>query len=288
MANKADQNSEGLEQELHFEPPTLEFVMKTTDPLRKYFTPEFQGLEHVDKDKPALYVHNHTVIGLFDGQLIGAELYKEKGVFMRSLVDNIHMEIPFWRDVIKSIGGSVRGSRENCAELMRRKEHILVFPGGGREVCKKKGEKYKLTWKNRTGFARMAMEYGYPIIPIVGVGGDDVYDIVFDSEDVMNSAVGKFLKKTGIAQKFLKNGEHIPPLVRGVGPTFFPKPVKFYYAIGEPIDTTRFAGQHEDKDLQMQVRQEVELSFNKLFIDLIAKRDADHEELPLLRRLLSK
>lgn len=285
---KTEQTPEELKHQLRFDPPSVEFVMKTTEPLRKYFTPEFFGLENVDKDKPALYVHNHTVIGIFDGQLLGAELYKEKDIFLRSLVDNIHMDIPFWRDVIRDVGGSVRGTPENCAELMRRKEHILVFPGGGREVCKKKGEKYKLTWKKRTGFARMAMQFGYPIIPVVGVGGDDTYDIVFDSDDVMNSAVGKFLKKTGIAQKFLKDGEHIPPFVKGVGPTFIPKPVKFYYAIGEPVDTTRFAGQHQDKELQMQVRQEVELSFNKLFLELIAKRDADHEQLPLVRRLLSK
>jgi hypothetical protein len=38
---------------------------------------------------------------------------------------------------------------------------VLVFPGGGREVTKRKGEAHKVIWKERTGFARMAIEHGY-------------------------------------------------------------------------------------------------------------------------------
>jgi hypothetical protein len=35
---------------------------------------------------------------------------------------------------------------------------VLVYPGGGREVAKRKGEKYQLLWKERVGFARLAIE----------------------------------------------------------------------------------------------------------------------------------
>lgn len=273
--------------QLPFDKPSLSLAKRVTKPMFDYFTPEFYGLDNIDPDKPTLFVTNHTVFGVFDGPMFAVKMYEEKGIFVRSLVDNFHYEVPIWRDVLTSLGGAVKGTRKNCAELMRQREHILVYPGGGREVCKQKGEKYKLTWKNRMGFAHMAIEYGYQIIPIAGVGGDDTYDILIDSNDVMQSKLGTFLKKTGIAQKFLKNGEHIPPIVKGIGPTLIPKPAKFYYAFGKPIDTARFAGKQEDVAAQRTVRREVEESMYAMFNDLIAKAQEDYPKLNPIRRWLN-
>ncbi|MDX2001261.1 MAG: lysophospholipid acyltransferase family protein [Chitinophagales bacterium] len=278
---------EELEHKLPFDPPSVELVRTVIEPYRRYFAPQFFGMENVDKDKPSLYVNNHAVMGLFDGSLFGAEIYEKKGIFLRSLMDNIHFELPVWRSLVKTLGGGVLGTRSNCAELMKQKEHILVYPGGGREVCKKKGEAYVLTWKNRLGFARMAIEYGYPIIPVATLGTEDTYRILADSDDIMNSKLGQFLKEKGFAQKFFKDGDHIPPIVRGIGFTPFPKPVKFYIKAGAPIDTTRFNGLYEDEQVLWQLRQEVELAMYKLLEELMAIRDAD-TDVPMWRKLLSK
>ncbi len=43
---------------------------------------------------------------------------------------------------------------------MRRGELVMVFPGGAREVNKRKNERYKLV-ENRLGFARLAIQHGY-------------------------------------------------------------------------------------------------------------------------------
>src|SRR5262245_35489427 len=61
---------------------------------------------------------------------------------------------------LKSLGVVV-GSRERCPRLKEEGAHVLVFPGGGREVTKRKGEACKLIWNERTGFARTAIEHGY-------------------------------------------------------------------------------------------------------------------------------
>jgi hypothetical protein len=42
-------------------------------------------------------------------------------------------------------------------------------PGGAGEVFKGRGQDYKLLWKERLGFARMAIEFGYPIVPFAAV-----------------------------------------------------------------------------------------------------------------------
>ena len=33
-------------------------------------------------------------------------------------------------------------------------KHVLLFPGGGREVCKRRGEEYSLLWKDEVDFVR--------------------------------------------------------------------------------------------------------------------------------------
>jgi 1-acyl-sn-glycerol-3-phosphate acyltransferase len=160
---------------------------------------------------------------------------------------------------------------------MKQKQHILVYPGGSSEVCKRKGEEYQLIWKDRTGFARMAMQHGYDIVPIVNVGGDDAYEIVKNPEEVLKQyiLIGKFLKKTGFAKDFLKNYENIPPLAYGIGNTIFPKPVKLYYGYGESIVTKPFINLAENKEVQWQIRNEVELSMNKMMIQLLEYRAND-------------
>lgn len=275
-----------LAHKLPFDPPPAAFVKGLMAPVRAYFQPQFFGMENVDAAKPALYVNNHAVYGLFDGSLFGEELYLKKGIFLRSLVDNLHYEIPVWRDYVRMVMGGVLGTRGNCAELMKQKEHILVYPGGGREVCKKKGEEYKLTWKNRLGFAKMAIEFGYPIIPVATLGTDEIFKVLIDSDDILNSPIGKYLKEYGIAQKFFKDGDHIPPIVRGIGPTLLPKPQKMYMMFGKPIDTTRFEGKAEDEQVLWTLRNEVEKAMYDQIAELKTIREQD-KNVPAWRKLLN-
>ena len=134
--------------EVNFTPPSVDFTTNMTALGRAYFQPQFFGLENLDKVKPAMYVTNHNVMGVLDGTLWAAEMYREKGIFARSLVDNFHYMVPGWRDMAGKMG-FVRGTRENCKTMMEHGEHIMVYPGGGRETCKRKGERYKLTWRRR-------------------------------------------------------------------------------------------------------------------------------------------
>lgn len=258
-----------------FIPPSVDFVEKFTAIGRAYFEPQFFGMENVDKDKPALYVTNHNVMGVLDGTLWAAQMYMEKGIFCRSLVDDLHYMMPGWRDLATKVG-FVRGSRENCALMMGHGEHIMVYPGGGRETCKRKGEKYQLTWKKRTGFARMAIESGYDIITVAQVGQEDAYDIVMDGDELMDTKFGGWLREKGIAEKYLKDGETMFPLVRGIGPTFLPRPEKQYYAFGPRISTAEYKGKTDQEslwELREKVELQLELDITKMRIQKLQDGD---------------
>lgn len=47
-----------------------------------------------------------------------------------------------------------------------------------REVVKKRGEEYKLFWKDTPDFVRLAARCGALVVPFAAVGADDAYDVV--------------------------------------------------------------------------------------------------------------
>jgi len=272
-----------------FNPPSKSFAKNFIRPFKLWFAPNFYGLEKLDVSKPAMFVSNHTILGVLDGYPFGIELYLKKGIVLRALSDNNHFKIPFWRDLITQRLGVVRASRENCAALMMRKESMLVYPGGTREICKKKGEEYILKWSDRNGFVRMAMQYGYDIIPVAAVGAEEAYTITKDANEILGeTGFGKFLKFTGIADSVFKGGELMPPLVKGFGLSVIPKPVKLYFSFGKRISTKRFKTKFEDAEAQQQVKSKVEAALQEQFEALFRLREMDNSGSALLRKVLVK
>ena len=263
-----------------------ETLWKLTAVFRAYFSPSFFGMEKIDPAIPSLFVGNHTVYGVFDSPVLLAELLHTKGIRLRSLGDRFHFRVPFWRDIFK-LAGAVEGTPENCSLIMEDGQHLLIFPGGGREVCKRKGESYELIWKQRIGFVRLAVKHSYPIIPFAAKGVDSAYTIVLDATDFLETPIGKFLGAAGITEKFLRNGEAIPPLARGIGPTFIPRPEKFYFAFGDPIDTSRFRGRHDDQDTLFALREEVQEALSLQLRILVNILDQD-SHYGIIRKILTR
>lgn len=269
-----------------FEPPSVESLQWFASPLRTYFAPKLFGLQHIHPRKPALYVGNHSIYGLIDLSLFAAELYQQKGIYLRGMADRAHFYVPGWGDLLTKLGAVV-GNRDACEQLMEQREHVLVFPGGGREVARRKGERYKLIWKARTGFVRIAIRHGYPIVPFAQVGADDAFDILLDADDVMASPLGRLLKTLGITDAFLRGGDAIFPLARGLGLTAFPRPERFYYSVLRPIDTRPYAGREDDEEAVYDLRDRVRDAIRDEIAKLRAYRKTDRE-ISFVRRLINR
>lgn len=261
---------------------TMDFITKI---VNWYFKPQYLGLENLAKNKPSLYVSNHTLLGLTDGPLYMPMLMKEKDIYLRPLADKMQKNLPLWRSIVTDIG-AVEGSRENCDRLMQFKQHILVFPGGTNEISKIKGEEYKLKWQERFGFVKLAIENEYPIIPISSLGGDEIYDIIFDKKEIMESKLGTWLKNSGIADKYLRGGSIIPPIIKGFGPTLIPKPQPIFYAFGKPIDTKKYKGDSCQKNLQ-EVRDQTEKAIYAGIKELSSLREESKEEMSAWRKFMN-
>jgi 1-acyl-sn-glycerol-3-phosphate acyltransferase len=266
-------------------PPSLRF-RRGIEALRWYFAPEYLHLGRADAGRPTLFVGNHSVFGVLDVMLFADGLYRERGITLRSLADRLHFKFPVWRDLV-GMTGAVLGSRANCAALMRRRAHILVFPGGAREVFKRRGEAYRLIWKERYGFVQLAIEHGYTITPYATVGAEEAFSVLLDSRDYMKTPVGRVLATTGIAEQYLRGGEELPPLVRGVGLTLIPRPEKLYFSLGRPIDMSRYRDSADDPSVLKRARDRVGRSLQQLIAELREHRARDTAP-GTLRRLINR
>jgi len=147
-------------------------------------------------------------------------------------------------------------------------ETVLVFPGGGREIPKFKGEEYTLRWRGRSGFARIAVDNGYPIVPVGLVGGDDVYR----SWTSRDSVWGRFSEAVG--GRLSGRSDMVMPLVRGVGPTLIPRPQRMYLRFGAPIDTSAPVG-IATQDWVAEIKQQTQSALEQILADLLALRETD-------------
>ena len=120
----------------------------------------------------------------------------------------------------------VRGTRDNVRALMRDRQTILVFPGGSREVNKRRGQEYQLLWRERIGFARLAIEHDYLIVPFATVGADDMLDVIIDQNTPIYGHLARLYERL--------IGFPTPPIVRSVGADADPSPGAPLFLVRRP------------------------------------------------------
>jgi 1-acyl-sn-glycerol-3-phosphate acyltransferase len=173
-----------------------------------------------------------------------------------------------WRDLLTHFG-TIDGTRENTRKLLAVGEAVLVFPGGGREVARHRGDHYPLVWRERIGFARLALEFGYPIVPFSMIGVDDMWDVVIDADDAL------YAPARALARRLDIDPEMLFPVVRGLGPTPLPRPQRIYGRLAEPIDAGAFGSRWDDADAARALRDEVRRAVRKGIADLRVERRRD-------------
>lgn len=210
---------------------------------RFYFKPSFLGTECINPEKPAMYVGNHTIYGVLDSPILIDYLFTVHKIAIVSLADHIHFKVPMWRNLVEGMGG-IDAYKESAQEAMRQGYSILVFPGGGREVSKRKGEAYQLIWKERYGFIKLAQEFGYDVVPFVALGGDDVFDLAIDANSLLKQKWFQKLLSVPKIGKFFRYGDVIPSIPKNI----IPKRIPFYFKF---LPSLSVAEIHSIEDLKL-------------------------------------
>jgi 1-acyl-sn-glycerol-3-phosphate acyltransferase len=245
----------------------LDWLWPCMDLVRRAGKPYVEGLQTLPADGRFLLVGNHTVAGA-EVLLIPYEVRRQIGKTVRPLADRQFGKARGLSADVMTAFGAIVGTPEGTRELMRADEPILVFPGGGREISKGKDELHTLLWGERAGFARLAVEHGYPIVTAAYVGGDDVYK-------VLTSSHGRWARASrSVSQRLNGRPDMAIQLMRGVGPTLIPRPQRAYLRFSPPIDTVRPKGR-ATASWVARVRDTVKADLESGLADLLQIRKAD-------------
>ena len=199
-----------------------------------YFRAELRGEDQVPREDAFVAVANHNggpmlcdtwVMLSYWWTLFGTE----RPAY--ALVHDAPLRIPLLRDVLVKVG-ALRASAENSEKVLRAGHPLLIYPGGELDCLKSFWRRNRIDFHGRTGFVRLALRHGVPIVPIVNAGGHEVFITLFSSE--------KLAEWTGLAAltrvKTLPVNLGLPwgMWLTGFLP-FIPLPAKLDYRVGEPI-----------------------------------------------------
>eukprot|EP00958_Prasinococcus_capsulatus_P006480 scaffold614_cov367-Prasinococcus_capsulatus_cf.AAC.12 len=256
---------------------------KLLSPWKVLTSPVISGLENLPDPKEGrsiLFVANHTLFGIYDLPVLLHELYL-RGFRCRGLAHPLH-----WLSPVGSLFerfGAIKATPFAVYKLLKEGQCVLLFPGGAREVTKRKGEDYQLKWREETDFVRMAAKLDTIIVPVSAVGGDTAFDIAYDTDDILRSPVGPAVRSVlkGISPQ-IRAEEAVYPVVYLPG-TSIPSPIpipsieRLYFHFGAAVDPREANCTADDSGacqiLYDQVKDEVERNLSML----LEKRTRDRE-----------
>ncbi len=241
-----------------------------------WFRPQVFNAQRLP-DRPCLFIGNHALFGL-DGLVILPVLLEEYGRFLRPMGDKFLFSQSTVAKILLQRGGTM-GHPEVARALMAHDQDILVFPGGAHEAVKPSRERYRLQWKDRLGFVRLAAEFGYTIVPFGLVGPDEFYEYLLDSEEV-----AALLQRLGLWSPGLRR-DAIPPLLRGALGTPLPRPQASYLSFGEPLELPPPTARAPGKKRLMAWRDKVAERIDGEIAAMLLQREQQRHEDGLLRRI---
>uniref|UniRef100_A0A7S2WNH2 Acyltransferase n=1 Tax=Rhizochromulina marina TaxID=1034831 RepID=A0A7S2WNH2_9STRA len=86
--------------------------------------------------------------------------------------------IPFCRQMME-LCGAVSSSRQAMKDVMRGRKDLALIPGGVEEVVLASPRKERVFIKNRKGFIKYCIQFGYDVRAVYHFGETQLYDVMF-------------------------------------------------------------------------------------------------------------
>jgi len=203
----------------------LALIANTWSAYTKFYHDQtFQGLENIPKDSAALLIWYHGPVPVDYFGLV-AKLYARDGRMVNTIVDRCLTALPGYQNVEKYLKASA-GGKGYCVDLLENGELLAVAPGGSREALF--DESYSADWGDRTGFAKVALLTGAPIIPIFTENIREAYCTMSTGRKIW---------------RYIYNKTKLPII-----PIYGGFPVKLTTHIGTPIRVTQDETAHQLKE----------------------------------------
>lgn len=139
-----------------------------------WYRGEVRGLGNIPDSGPVLMVGNHSGGNMIPDTLVFTLAFNtyfgvERAFYQ--LAHNLVLSMPGLGSLRKF--GTVAASPTNARKALAAGAALLVYPGGDYEVHRPSWEGNRVDFGGRTGFIRLALEEGVPIVPVVSIGGQE-------------------------------------------------------------------------------------------------------------------
>jgi 1-acyl-sn-glycerol-3-phosphate acyltransferase len=156
-----------------------EYIRATLPALRSlsdvYFRAEVAGMERIPDEGPVLLVGNHSGGTMIADTFVFAQrFYEHFGPhrLFHQLAHDLVFKVPGLRTLVQRYG-TVPASPDNMGRALDRGAALLVYPGGDEESFRPSWETANVDFAGRTGFVKLALKHGVPVVPIVALGGQE-------------------------------------------------------------------------------------------------------------------
>jgi 1-acyl-sn-glycerol-3-phosphate acyltransferase len=213
--------------------------------LCNYFRAEVHGLDNIPDSGPSLLVGNHSGgIYIVDTFVLATEFYTHYGPERRfhQLAHDVAARLPATG---LSRWGTVAASHDNARRAFDKGAPVLVYPGGDWETFRPSWHSDRIEFAGRTGFIKLALQRGVPVVPVVAIGGQET--ALFATRGERAAEVTGWAKRTRI--KVLPVAFAPPAGVTILDlPGRIPLPAKLTIEVRPPIDLTERFGPDPDHE----------------------------------------
>jgi 1-acyl-sn-glycerol-3-phosphate acyltransferase len=229
--------------------------------INRWFRAEVRGLESIPPAGGVLVVSNHSGGALTPDPLVFGPAFYDKFGYDRPLYILAHYGVFFTplRSYLSRIG-TIHASPENAAKAIHSGAVVLVYPGGDYDAYRPTLSQNVIDFNGRTGYVRIAIETGVPIVPVVSIGAQETQLFLTRGD--------RLAKRLGLHRIRLD----IMPVTVGLPfgmtmffPANFPLPTKIVDQVLEPIDiVARFGKDPDVAEVDSYVRSVMQNALDRL------------------------
>ncbi|HRI70812.1 MAG TPA: lysophospholipid acyltransferase family protein [Polyangium sp.] len=221
--------------------------------LGRYHSFSLVGGEHIPREGSLLGITTHGM-ATYDLFLTAYAIYKASGRPVRALGDAIWFRTERSASIFERLG-MVNTQPEVARQLLDEGHVVAVAPGGLREAIRPSTQRFRVDWKGRSGFARLALEAQKPILLAACPAADLIYTL-YDNP------------LTTFAYRKWK----VPlPIMRGLGPSLIPRPVRLTTYCSPTFLPPKIARERATEDEVQAYRVELTDKMNNFIREICAK-----------------
>lgn len=211
---------------------------------RHYFRVQTSGWEHIPKEGQMLFVGSHNGgLATPDLPMFLYDWFRRFGL-NRKVYGLAHAKVwqayPLLADLAAGVGAVPFHARRALA-VIEAGDSLLVYPGGGQDAFRPHRKRGRIHFEGRTGFVRLAIWHGLPIVPLISWGSHDTLLVIED----LYPLVRTLHRRSGIPWPLGIDPEVMPlylglPWGIALGPLpNLPFPAKIHTRVCRPIHLLR-------------------------------------------------